>query len=186
MSNFEGRSGTALLVIDLQNDVVASCFDVDGVLERTRALIAAARDAGAPVIYVQHEEPGMPRHSPGWELAAGLDPQQGDVHVYKAYRDSFAATDLARELDNLAVDRLVVAGAQTDYCVRTTAHRAAVEGYDVVLVSDCHTTEDGTFDGVDVTAAQIIAHTNANIGSLRYPGQTFSAVKQAAVDFSAR
>ena len=52
MSTFEGRSTTALLVIDLQNDVVASCFDAAAVLARTRALIARARAAGAPVIYV--------------------------------------------------------------------------------------------------------------------------------------
>ena len=54
------------------------------------------------------------------------------------------------------VDRLVIAGAQSDFCVRTTTHRAAVDGYDVTLVSDCHTTTDQDTGGQHLSAAQIV------------------------------
>jgi len=42
---------------------------------------------------------------------------------------------------------LVVAGAQTDACIRSTLHGALVGGYDATLVSDAHTTEDQTAPG---------------------------------------
>lgn len=161
---------TALLVIDLQKDVLASCFDAAGVLTRTQNLIARARKAGVPVIFVQHEEPEMPRNSPGWELVETLKVAAGDLRVYKTFRDAFAGTDLGAQLSQLKVNRLILTGAQSDYCVRSTAHRAAIEGYDLVLVSDCHTTEDASFHGVSLTGEQIVAHTNLYFSGLTYPG----------------
>lgn len=173
MSEVSERRGTALLVIDLQRDVVAPCFDRDGVIVRTSALIVRARRAQVPVIFVQHEDPELPRESPGWELVGSLDARPADVRIHKSYRDAFAQTALAAELARLGVGRLVLAGAQSDYCVRTTAQRAAIAGYDVVLVSDCHTTMDTVFGGVAVTGEQIVAHTNQYFSNLTYPGRQF-------------
>ncbi|MGA7206493.1 MAG: isochorismatase family protein [Specibacter sp.] len=175
------RTKTAVVVIDLQKDVVAHCWDRDGVLARTNALIARARAARVPVVFVQHEEAGMPRHSPGWELADSLDAQPGDVRVFKRYRDSFAETTLETELERLDVGRLVLAGAQSDYCVRSTAHRAAIDGYAFTLVSDCHTTEDAEFAGVGITGEQIVAHTNLYFSSLDYPERSFGIATHDAV-----
>ncbi|WP_084757028.1 isochorismatase family protein [Micromonospora cremea] len=79
-------------------------------------------------------------------------------------------------------DHLVVAGAASDYCLRTTMQRAAADGYDVTLVRDCHTTEDSEFDGVQVTGEQIVAHTNMYMKGLRYPGQTFGIASHDAAD----
>ena len=151
MDGAHGKQKTALLVIDLQVGVVEGCFDGQGVLDRTAGLIARARTEGTPVIYIQHEEPGMPRGSDDWQLASPLDPRPDEPRVFKKYRDSFADTDLDVVLDRLGVSRLVMAGAQSDYCVRTTAQRAAADGYDVVLVSDCHTTTNAVFDGVEIS-----------------------------------
>ncbi|MGO4385010.1 cysteine hydrolase family protein [Specibacter sp. RAF43] len=171
MSEVSERPGTALLVIDLQNDVVAECFDRDGVLARTATLIARARRAQVPVIFIQHEDSTLPRGSSGWELVGALAARPGDVLIPKTYRDAFAGTRLAAELARLNVGRLVLSGAQSDYCVRSTAHRAAIEGYDFVLVSDCHTTQDTVFGGVAVTGEQIVAHTNLYFSNLTYPQQ---------------
>ncbi|WP_243399652.1 isochorismatase family protein [Arthrobacter glacialis] len=175
------RPGTALLIIDLQKDVLAQCVDTTGVLARTAVLIGRARASQLPVIFVQHEEPDMPRHSSGWELDPSLPVQPGDALVFKSYRDSFEDTTLAAELARLDVGRLIVAGAQSDYCVRTTAHRAAIEGYDLVLVSDCHTTEDTEFGGVPVTGEQIVAHTNQYFSGLDYPGGSYGIATHLAV-----
>lgn len=171
MSRFADRTGTALLVIDLQVDVMTGCFDGPGVLARTDALIARARASAVPVIFVQHEEPGLERGSDAWQLAAPLAPQDGEARVFKAYRDSFVDTSLPAVLAEAGISRLVIAGAQSDYCVRTTAQRAAAEGYDIVLVSDCHTTTDSTFNGVPISGEQIVAHTAQYFSGLRYPGQ---------------
>ncbi len=175
MSTLDRPGGTALLVIDLQDGVLATCTDVDGVLERTARLLARARANGTPVVHVQHEDPGLRPGSPDWQLAAAVRPVGDEPVVAKRYRDAFAGTGLAALLEGYGVDRLVVAGAQSDYCVRSTSLRAAAEGYDVTLVSDCHTTEDVDAEGEHLTGAQIVAHTTATFAGLRYPGQAFAA-----------
>lgn len=172
---------SALLVIDLQRGVLPGCFDVDGVLARTVLLIDRARSAGTPVVWVQHEEDGMEEGTEAWELADGLVPAEAEPRIRKHYRDAFADTDLDEVLERLDVGRLVVAGAQSDYCVRTTAQSAAVRGFDVTLVSDAHTTTDTEWDGVEITGQQIVAHTNRYFDGLRYPGQLFELAEAATV-----
>jgi nicotinamidase-related amidase len=172
---------TALLVIDLQRDVVDGCFDGAGVVERTAALVDRARASGVPVVWVQQEEEEMPRGSDGWQLADGLTRAEGEALIYKNYRDSFADTDLDEVLEALDVTRLVVAGAQSDYCIRTTTQSAAVRGFDVTLVSDAHTTTDAEWDGVEITGEQIVAHTNRYFSGLRYPNQIFGIARHDEV-----
>ena len=162
---------TAVLVIDLQVGVVEDCWQADAVLAHTVALVARARTTGAPVIWVQHEDEELVAGTPAWDLAPGLLPVDGEPIVHKHYRDAFADTGLDDILEELDATRLVVAGALSDHCVRTTTQSAAVRGYDVVLVSDAHTTSDVDWDGVTITGEQIVAHTNMYFSGLRYPGQ---------------
>ncbi|MGN7800536.1 cysteine hydrolase family protein [Leifsonia sp. 22587] len=172
---------SALLVIDLQKGVLPGCFDAEGVLARVVRLVDRARSAGTPVVWVQHEEDGMEQGTTAWELADGLVPAEGEPRILKHYRDAFADTDLDDVLERLDVGRLVVTGAQSDYCVRTTAQSAAVRGYDVTLVSDAHTTTDTEWDGVEISGEQIVAHTNRYFDGLRYPGQLFGVEPAASV-----
>ena len=172
---------TVLLVIDLQKGVLPGCLDADGVVARTAALVDRARAAGTPVVWVQHEEEDLPWESAPWQLADGLVPAKGEPLVRKEYRDAFAGTDLDEVLEKLDATRLVVAGAQTDYCIRTTTQSAAVRGYDVVLVADAHTTADAEWEGVTIGAEQIVAHTNRYFSGLRYPGQEFGVATAAEV-----
>ncbi|MGI5187516.1 isochorismatase family protein [Promicromonospora sp. CA-289599] len=172
---------TVVLVIDLQVDVVRGCFDADGVVARSLALVERARGAGTAVVWVQHHETGLERGTPGWALADGLTPQPGEALVHKAYRDAFAETELAEVLESLDATRLVVVGAQSDFCVRTTTQRAAALGYDVTLVSDGHTTRDTDWDGVKITGEQIVAHTNMYFSGLRYPRGTFGIARHDEV-----
>ena len=136
-----GRN-TALLVIDAQNDILAAAAGRDGVVANIGGLVAKARADGVPVIWIQHSDDGLPLGSAGWQLVPELPRQDGDPLVHKLYGDSFEATDLAEILAGRGVGRLVVAGAQTDACIRATIHGAFVRGYDVTLVSDAHTTDD--------------------------------------------
>lgn len=165
---------TVLLVIDMQAGVMPGCFDEHGVLSSTDALVRRARSEGTPVVWVHHDPVGV--GTPDWELAAPLARADHEPLVRKSYRDAFAGTDLRAVLDGYAATRLVVAGVQSDFCVRTTTQRAAVEGYDVTLVRDAHTTVDTTADGVRITGEQIVAHTNMYFAGLRYPGQEFAVV----------
>ena len=163
---------TVVVAIDLQAGVTPGCFDEQGVLARAAALIDRARASDVPVVWVHHDPVGV--GTPGWELAAPLQRAEGEPLVRKSYRDSFADTTLHATLDELGATRLVITGAQSDFCVRTTLQRAAAEGYDVTLVSDAHTTVDTEWDGITISGEQIVAHTNMYFSGLRYPGQDFA------------
>lgn len=176
-------ASTALLVIDMQRGVLVDCFDADGVTERTATLVDRARSESVPVVWVQDHD-DFAEGTDDWELAAPLTRAEGEPLVRKVLRDSFADTDLAEVLDGLGITRLVVAGAQSDYCVRTTTQAAAVRGFDVTLVSDAHTTTDAEHDGVAISGEQIVAHTNMYFRGLRYPGQTFGIDRHDQVALS--
>jgi hypothetical protein len=103
-----------------------------------------------------------------------------------AVRDAFADTTLEATLARLGVSRLVIAGAQSDYCVVTTARRAAADGYDVTLVSDCHTTRDTEHDGVRISGEQQIAQTNRYLSGLLYPGRSGTVEPHDRVSFVGR
>jgi len=176
---------TAVLVVDLQVGVLATCWDADGVVERNAALVERARAEGVPVIWVQHEEPGLERGTEGWQLAAALVPLPGEARVHKSYRDAFTDPELAETLERLGVTHLAVTGSQSDYCVRTAAQTAASRGYSVTLVGDAHTTEDTEWDGVPISARQIVAHTNRYFAGLQYPGATFAVAPHDVVNLGA-
>src|ERR1700756_2774956 len=115
----------------------------------------------------------------------------GDFHspfdkhlVEKNYGDSFEDTTLETVLSSLGVGRLVVVGAQTDACIRSTLHGALVRGYDATLVSDAHYTEDQTAWGAP-PPDQVIAHTNLYWTYQAAPGRTAGTVETNAVDFGA-
>lgn len=173
---------TALLVIDLQRGVVQGCFDAGGVLGRTAQLVERARSTGVPVVWVQ-DHGSFAEGTNEWALAAPLERRVSEPLVRKQYRDSFADTDLADVLHSLGVQHLVVAGAQSDYCIRTTTQAAAARGFDVTLVSDAHTTTDAEHDGVLITGEQIVAHTNMFFDSLRYPAHRYAAERHDQVRF---
>jgi len=175
----ENSERTVVVVIDMQAGVLPGCFDEDGVLARTDALVRRARDEGTPVVWVHHDPVGV--GTPDWELAAPLQRAESEPLVRKSYRDAFADTDLRAVLDGYGATRLVVAGAQSDFCVRTTTQRAAAEGYDVTLVRDAHTTVDTSVDGVAISGEQIVAHTNMYFTGLRYPGQEFAVARHDEV-----
>src|SRR5919197_1427412 len=102
--------------------------------------------------------------------------------VEKNFGDSFEDTILETVLSGLGVGRLVVVGAQTDACVRSTLHGAFARGYDATLVSDAHTTEDQTAWGAP-PPDQVIAHTNLYWTYQTAPGRTAGTVETKDVDF---
>ncbi|WP_139978104.1 isochorismatase family protein [Nocardioides litoris] len=179
---------TALLVIDVQQGNTAEAWDRDGVVGRIRGLIDRAQSDGVPVLWVQHEAGPFKPGSDPWQIVEEVRPGDGDPVIGKQYLDAFAETDLKQRLETLGAGRLVLCGAATDACIRTTAARAQVEGYDVVLVADGHTTAEGPWelplpDGtpVAVGAKEMIAYTNFTVADTEYPGVTTEVVPAAEV-----
>jgi nicotinamidase-related amidase len=100
--------------------------------------------------------PTFSPNTPGWNIHTAIAPMDGDVIIQKRTPDSFHNTNLQDELKKLGIQRLVLAGIQTDMCVDTTCRRAFSLGYDVVLAKDAHS----TWDSKHLTADQIIEHHN--------------------------
>jgi nicotinamidase-related amidase len=180
MTTLEHRPNSALLVVDVQNGAVGGALRRDDVVANINGLVARARAEHVPVVWVQHSDEGMVRGSDAWQLVAELDPRAGEALVEKHYGDSFEDTTLEGELAAAGVGRLVVVGAQTDACVRSTMHGAFARGYDVTLVSDAHTTEDMSEWGAP-PPDQVIAHTNLYWSYQSAPGRTADVATAADV-----
>jgi nicotinamidase-related amidase len=182
MTTLEDRPNTALLVVDVQQGVVAGNHRRDEVVANIGGLVDKARQDGVPVVWVQHSDEGLAHGSDEWQIVPELKPDDAEPLVHKNYGDSFEATDLESILAELRVGSLVVCGAQTDACIRSTLHGALARGYDAQLVSDAHTTEDCTQWGAPSPEA-VIAHTNLYWSSQRAPGRTAGTVETNDVDF---
>lgn len=183
MSSFPDRPNTALLVIDVQRDVVANAHDRDGVIANIKTLVQKARETSTPLIWVQHADDEMPEGSDGWQYVDELQQESSEPVVHKHFGDSFEDTDLEALLAEQKVGHLVVAGAQTDACIRSTLHGALVRGYDALLVSDAHTTDDPSQFGLPLNAEQVIAHTNMYWRFQTAPGRTGGTRATADIDF---
>jgi nicotinamidase-related amidase len=184
MTTLADRPNAALLVIDVQNDVVAGAHDRDGVVANIARVVDKARTEGVPVVWVQHNDDNLRRDTDGWQYVPELNPRGEEPLIHKNFGDSFEATELEQVLALRKVGRLVVTGAQTDACIRSTLHGAIVRGYDVTLVSDAHTTEDLSAWGAP-PPDQVIAHTNMYWSEQTAPGRRGGTVTADAVDFSA-
>ena len=184
MSTLADRPHTALVVVDVQNDVVAGAYERDLVVANIRTLVEKARAEGVPVVWVQHSGASIVEESPGWELVPELVRDDGEALVRKKFGDSFEGTDLESILARAGVGRVVVVGAQSDACIRSTIHGAFTRGYDVTLVADAHTTEDLSEWGAP-TPDLVISHTNLYWGWQSAPGRVASVVATADVTFGA-
>jgi len=175
MTTLDNRPNSALVVIDVQNGVMADAYRRDDVVANIARSVEKAREAAVPVIWVQHTSDDLPRQSTRWHLVPELDRRDDEPLVHKEYGDAFEGTDLERVLSERGIGHLVVSGAQTDMCIRSTLHGAIVRGYDTTLVSDAHTTEDLTAYGAP-GPGQVIAHTNLYWQGQTAPGRTAGTV----------
>lgn len=183
MTTLSERPNTALVVIDVQNDVVAGTHQRDTVVANISTLVDKARDEGVPIVWVQHSnEENMPKGSDGWQYVPELSPQDSEPLVHKTYADAFEETSLEDVLAKSGIGRLIVTGAQTDECIRSTIHGAFVRGYDVTLVGDAHTTEDLSEWGAP-PPDKVIAHTNLYWENHTAPGRTAAVSQTKDVTF---
>lgn len=183
MTTLVDRPNTALLVVDVQNGVVGNAYQRDTVVANVADLVDRARRQQVPVVWVQHDDDGLPKGSAEWQIVPELAPGAGEAVIEKHYGDAFEDTGLETSLAHLGVGRLVVAGAETDACIRSTLHGALVRGYDAVLVSDAHTAGDNTAWGAP-PVEQVIAHTNLYWSFQTAPGRTAGTVRTEDVDFA--
>ena len=183
MTTIANRPNTALLVVDVQNGVVDGAHEREAVIANVGALVERARAAGAAVVWVQHDDEQLVRESDAWRIVPELAPGDGEPLVEKRYGDAFEDTTLEAVLAERAIGRLIVVGAQTDACIRSTLHGALARGYDAMLVADAHTTEDLTEWGAPPPGL-VIAHTNLYWSIQTAPGRLAGTVGTAEVTFA--
>jgi streptothricin hydrolase len=137
-----------LLVVDVQTGLLEgprAVPDAEAAVTRIGELLQSARDAGAPVIYLQND--GPPRApdavgSPGWEIHPALAPLPDELVLRKSGDDGFDGTTLERSLEQLGARRIAVAGLLSEMCVSATIRSAFACGFEVVLVRGAHATYD--------------------------------------------
>src|SRR6476661_3639065 len=133
MTTLKNRPNTALLVVDVQKDVVGEAHERDAVVANVGRLVEKARKEKVPVVWVQHSDEELVKGSDGWRIVPELDPGEAEPLVNKSYGDSFEDTNLEAVLSDLGVGSLLVVGAETDACIRSTIHGALARGYDATL-----------------------------------------------------
>ena len=182
MTTLPDRPKSALVVVDVQCGVVAGAHDRDAIVGNINRLVERARNDKALVIWVQHHSDSMAKGSADWAIVPELTPNGDEPIIEKRYGDAFEETNLEAVLSERGIGRLVVAGAQTDACIRSTLHGALTRGYDVFLAGDAHTTEDLSKWGAP-TPDQVIVHTNLYWAYQTAPGRKAGTLKTKDIDF---
>ena len=183
MTTLKDRPHTALMVIDVQKGVVTEAYQRDAVVANINTLVGKARDEGVAIVWVQHSDDELLEGSDDWKYVPELVRRDSEPVVHKTFGDSFEGTDLEQVLADIGVGRLVVTGAETDACIRSTIHGAFTRGYDVTLVGDAHTTNDHSEWGAPAPE-QVIAHTNLYWQFQGAPGRTATVTETAGISFA--
>jgi len=176
----------ALLVIDVQVGI-ARGKDIHAgwptILGNIVDLIARARAQNILVIFVQHDggpgdmlQPGRD----GWALCPELGVLPSDIVIRKTACDAFFNTSLESTLRERGIQRLIVAGCMTEYCVDTTVRRAVSLGFDVTLAADAH----GTWNSPTLNAEQIVEHHNGLLNQFSAGRAAVAVTSASAVIFS--
>ena len=162
----------ALMVVDVQAGVMQECANAAQTIANVARTVERARAAQVPVIWVQHESDELKRDSDTWQWVPALVPAAGEARVYKQFNSSFEQTNTDELLEQAGVSHIVLAGAQSNWCIRATAYGALERGYDLTLVKDAHTTSDLDLgNGTRIDAATIVRDLNVTMKWLQYPGR---------------
>ena len=180
------RPGTqpALMIVDVQNGVMQECQNAAQTIANVARTVERARAAQVPVIWVQHESDELPRDSDAWQWVPALVPAAGEARIYKQFNSAFEQTDTDDLLARLGATHVVLAGAQTNWCIRASAYGALERGYDLTLVKDAHTTSDlDLCNGASIDAATVVRDLNVTMKWLEYPGRRNRIASAEEVEF---
>lgn len=178
------RPNSALIVVDVQSGVMDASWNAESVISTISDLVDRARTSDTEVIWVRHTSGELPTDSPQWQIVDALSPEPGEAIVEKTHGNTFEDTEFEEVLSAKDVGHLVVTGAQSDACIRSTIHGGFARGYDVTLVSDAHTTEDLSEWGAP-EPEKVVSHTNLYWGFESGPGRTAKVEAAQEIDFDA-
>jgi nicotinamidase-related amidase len=176
---------TVLLVVDVQVGVMNDAWDAPRVIKNVSRAVERARAEGVPVIWVQHSDKELVHGSPEWQLAPELMPAEGEPRIDKSFESSFEQTALEPELARLGATHITLAGAATNWCIRSTAYGALDRGYDLTLIKDAHTTSSMELaNGNKIEAESVILDLNIVMKWVSYIGRTNGTATAEEVEFA--
>ena len=167
--NKSERGNSALVVIDVQVNVVKDAYMRDEKVANMATAVKKARAASIPVIWVRHSAEDLPLNTDGWQIVPELVPATGEPIIEKKFRSTFVETNFENVLASLKISHLYICGAETNNCVRHTAMSALEHGYDMTLIEDAHTTTGFEWDGFVMDAARTIDEQNTNFIQYKLP-----------------
>ena len=185
MATVREGNKSVLLIVDAQVGVMQGSWDAPRVTQNLAHAVQRARAQGAPVLWVQHSSAELVEGSAPWQWVPELVPAAGEPLIHKRFESSFEHTALEDELARLGIARVVLAGAQTNWCIRATAYAALERGYDLTLLKDAHTTAPIDLgDSTRVEAASLVHDLNVAMTWLIYPGRSNCTALAGDVDFA--
>jgi nicotinamidase-related amidase len=185
MATIRKGNKAALIVVDVQVGVVSDAWDAPRIIKNISLAVERARAQGVPVMWVQHSDDELKKESAEWQWVPELKPLAGELRIHKHFNSSFEQTALEEELAKLGATHIVLAGAETNWCIRATAYGALDRGYDLTLIKDAHMAKDIDLgDNKKIEAANLIIDLNIAMTWLSYPGRVNGTATAEAVDFA--
>jgi len=157
---------SGLLIVDIQNDYFSGgameLVEMEAAAEHAVALLATMRDAGAPVIHVQHlaarpDATFFLPATPGAEIHPSVAPRAGEEVVRKHFPNAFRDTPLLDRVRAAGIDHLLICGAMSHMCIDATTRAAFDLGLRCTVASDACATRDLTFNDETVPASSVHA-----------------------------
>ena len=179
--NKSERGNSALIVIDVQVNVVKDAFERDSKVANMAEAVRKARAASIPVIWVRHSAEDLPLNTDGWQIVPELVPLEGEPIIEKKFRSTFVETNFEDVLAQLKISHLYICGAETNNCVRHTSMSGLESGYDITLIADAHTTTGFEWNGFVVDAASTIDEQNTNFMGYELPGRSANVEEVSAL-----
>ena len=151
----------ALLIIDAQQELIdgseeqTPVYEKEKLIQTINKVIGEAVKLNIPVIFIRDEDVAG-GEGDGFQVHREIHIPDDAPMFNKQATNTFYGTGLLRHLQDNEVGHLVMMGCQTEYCIDTAVRTATVNGFDVTLVEDGHSTADSDV----LSAKQIIAHHN--------------------------
>ncbi|GJD40628.1 MULTISPECIES: cysteine hydrolase family protein [Methylobacterium] len=164
---------SALIMIDLQNtyrEGIMRLEQVEPAIRAARELLDRAREAGIPIVHIQHDAgQGSPYDisTAIGRISDEVAPQSGETVIVKNYPNAFVGTNLQNHLEESGVQSVLLAGFMTHMCINSTARGAFNLGFSPTVVASTTATRalPGP-DGLVVSASALQAASLATLGDL--------------------
>jgi nicotinamidase-related amidase len=168
-----------LLIIDAQQELIegnqkeSAVFNKNQLISTINMVINKAEFSSVPVIFVRDLDVAEGQGE-GFQIHKGINIPEGSKIIDKSATNSFHGTELLSYLKSHEVNHLVIMGCKTEHCIDSAVRTATINGFDVTLIGDGHSTSDND----SLSAEQIINHHNQTLHG-HYNVEHFSVVRNA-------